>query len=103
MKTLNGSLAALGVATVLAAMPAWACEAKPPATGAQHPAEALPNRTNQEFPAPGAVFEGQVAAVDRATGRLLVDTDFGLLHLRAEPAELEGVEEGDVIEVALVE
>lgn len=103
MKTLNGLLAALGVAAVLAAGPASACEAEHPASGARHQAETLTTPTNPESPVAGAVFEGQVAAVDRETGRLLVDTDFGLLHLRAEPAELEGVEEGDVIEVALVE
>jgi len=96
----NAFFAALA-AGLLAAGPAWACPGHAADTG---PGE-LSARPLGDGTAIGHsdVLEGQVAALDRESGRLILDTDFGLLHLLAEPAELEGIQEGDVIQVALVE
>lgn len=48
----------------------------------------------------GAI-EGQVAAVDRSRGQLLLATAQGLLALRATPDQLADVEVGDTVLVEL--
>jgi hypothetical protein len=51
----------------------------------------------------GMVLDGTVAAVDRESGQLIVDTDHGLITLTADPEDVDGIDVGDVIRVALLE
>ena len=102
MKMPSTFLAALVTAGVMAA-PAWSRDTGRPAADAMNRTEVTVRPSDDDTIAHINVVQGQVAAVDHQSGRLILDTDFGLLHLRAEPALLEGVQEGDVNEVALVE
>jgi hypothetical protein len=49
----------------------------------------------------GANIEGQVAAIEHNTGRLILDTKDGPISLTAAPEDLEGVAVGDTILVSL--
>ena len=49
----------------------------------------------------GARIEGQVAAIEHNTGRLILDTENGPISLTAAPEDLEGVAVGDTILVSL--
>jgi hypothetical protein len=103
MSFRNGLCAALVAAGVIATAPAWACDTGRSASDTPRETEVTARPTNDSAIGHSDVLEGQVAAIDHQSGRLILDTDFGLLHLLAEPAELEGVQEGDVIQVALTE
>jgi len=98
MKTLHRLFAALVANGALAAGPAWAsCEGG---------AASIPGGPGADVSVPGeagGVVEGQVAAVDHAGGRMILDTDRGLVHVVAQPDEIAGIQEGDVVEVAFVD
>jgi hypothetical protein len=47
--------------------------------------------------------EGQVAAVDHDSGRLVLDTDEGLVSVVTSPDELTNIEVGDVIRASFIE
>jgi hypothetical protein len=51
----------------------------------------------------GPSFEGTVAAVDYQSGQLILRTDDGLVNLTAAPEDIEDVNVGDVIRVALAD
>ena len=48
------------------------------------------------------IVEGEVAAVERGSGRFVLDTDEGLIGFVTSPDELEGVEIGDVVRVSFL-
>jgi hypothetical protein len=70
--------------------PAGADRAGTPATGAS-PLEGR-----------GSV-EGTIRAIERHSGRLVLETSEGLVSLMTTPDELEGVEVGDVVRVSLLD
>lgn len=49
------------------------------------------------------VLEGQVAAVDHESGRLILETEKGFVALQASPAEVDELNIGDVVTVALID
>lgn len=49
----------------------------------------------------GAEINGQVAAIEHSTGRLILDTRDGPISLTAAPEDLEGVAVGDTVRVSL--
>jgi hypothetical protein len=51
----------------------------------------------------GPSLEGTVAAVDYQSGQLILRTDDGLVNLTAAPEDIEDVNVGDVIRVALAD
>jgi hypothetical protein len=50
----------------------------------------------------GATIKGKIASVERESGRFVLDTDEGPISFITSPAELTGVEVGDVVQVSLV-
>jgi hypothetical protein len=49
----------------------------------------------------GAEIDGQVAAIEHSTGRLIIDTEDGPVSLTAAPEDLEGIAVGDTVRVSL--
>jgi hypothetical protein len=49
----------------------------------------------------GSSIEGLVAAIERDTGRLILDTLEGPISLTAAPEQLDGIEVGDIVRVSL--
>jgi hypothetical protein len=50
---------------------------------------------------PGGSIEGQVAAIDHDTGRMILDTQEGPISLTAAPEDLHDIEVGDMVRVSL--
>jgi hypothetical protein len=103
MTTLRSLLVALTAAGALAAAPALACDDVSPSAGATTMDKGAVSDPHGTSAAQGDVVEGQVAAVDHQSGRLILETKQGVLHLVAPPEELAGIQEGDVIQVAFVD
>lgn len=61
-----------------------------------------PELTDPTEAASGPSIEGQVAAVEYDSGRLVLDTEDGPIGMRVDPDELRGVEIGDIVRVSLV-
>jgi hypothetical protein len=65
-----------------------------------------PEASRAPAAAPGtprtAIIEGTVAAVERESGRFVLDTDDGPLSLVTSPDELTGVQVGDLVQVSLL-
>jgi hypothetical protein len=49
----------------------------------------------------GAEIDGQVAAIEHSTGRIILDTADGPISLTAAPEDLEGIAVGDTVRVSL--
>jgi hypothetical protein len=49
-----------------------------------------------------ASIDGQVAALDHERGRLVLDTDDGLVSVVTSPGELTNIEVGDVVRVSFM-
>jgi hypothetical protein len=47
-----------------------------------------------------STIEGQVAGIERDTGRLVLDTELGPLSLLTRPEQLAGIEIGDTVRVS---
>jgi hypothetical protein len=47
-------------------------------------------------------LEGRIAALERESGRFVLDTDYGAISLVTSPDELTGVDVGDFVQVSLV-
>ena len=65
--------------------------------------QALGSDTSSETDVIGPTVEGEIAAIDHATGALVLDTDEGLLRLVTSPDELTGLDVGDVVRVMFVD
>lgn len=88
---IRKSLTTFAVAAVLAASVAPGVEA------------ACQQRAAAPSTADRPVLEGQVAAVDHDSGRLILETDEGFVALQATPDEVDGINIGDVITVSLLD
>lgn len=96
--SIRKSLSTFAVAGVLIASVA-------PAVEAVCPGDAMADETRVGAPstAERPVLEGQVAAVDHESGRLILETDEGFVALEASPDEMDGISIGDVITVSLLD
>ena len=92
-------LSLLVLAGALAAAPAYAHEWSPSPGGA---APSYGTEMNAAEIPDGTTIEGQITAVERESGRFVLQTEHGQLTFQVPPAELTGVEVGDVVQVSFV-
>jgi len=111
-------LSTIALAGMLTAAPAYAIDASVTAPAPEDRTkfpygDALSNSEMQGAPRPccasepsarisSDVIEGRVAAVDRENGRLVLDTDDGVLSLMTWPDEVARVDVGDLVRVSFV-
>jgi hypothetical protein len=96
-------LATFTVAGALTATPALAIAPSihsDPTTGGRADASGGPASATEATV--GQTIEGRIAAVERQSGRFLLDTDEGPVALVTSPSELSGVQVGDFVQVSLV-
>jgi hypothetical protein len=93
-------LSAVAVAGAMVASPAFAIT---PSADGGAPDDHSP-LTSDETPRPPAqeTIEGRITALERESGRFVLDTRVGPVSLVTSPDELSGVEVGDFVEVSLV-
>jgi hypothetical protein len=96
--SIRTSLTTLAAAGVLAASMASAAAACP-----GWGATTDPGREAAAATAERPVLEGQVAAIDYASGQLILETDEGFVALQASPDEVSDLHVGDLVTVALEE
>jgi hypothetical protein len=60
--------------------------------------EVIPGAATPE----GGSIEGHVASIEHDAGRLVLDTQEGLLAVRTSPEQLAGIEVGDFVTVSFV-
>jgi hypothetical protein len=97
--TFSSVLSAFAVAGALIASPAFAIT--PSADGVTDDRSPLMSDETPRPPAE-AVIEGTIAAIERESGRFVLDTHDGPVSLVTSPGELSGVEVGDFVQVSLV-
>lgn len=97
--SVRKSLSTFAMAGVLALSIAPAALAQCPGNGIMTDRGCSAAPSSAERP----VLEGQVAAVDHESGRLILETEKGFVALQASPAEVDGLEVGDVVTVSLLD
>jgi hypothetical protein len=105
--------AALAVAGALIVSPAQAISpstgsdgANDRSTGTSSETLRLPEASRAPAAALGTprtgIIEGTITAVERESGRFVLDTDDGPVSLVTSPDELTGVQVGDIVQVSLL-
>ncbi len=97
-----GMLSTIALAGALVSAPAYALD---PAASSQLPDDRTAFPYGEALTQPMTsleTIEGTVAAVDRDNGRLVLDTDGGLVSLSTWPDEVASVVVGDQVRVSFV-